>query len=109
MLLPYQDIVYASGSSAVFEEALFIGRPVVVPPKTLMAKDLIPFPEAGRVATSHSAEAFADALVELVASYPRFHAGATRASVAWRERSGMDRFARALTDLARPSALASKA
>ena len=100
VLLPYQDAVYVTGSSAVFEETLYFGRPVVVPPGTLMASELAPYPDAWRIAASRSAEAFADALIEIVAAYPSFDAAAARAGEAWRQRSGMDRFARALLDLA---------
>lgn len=101
VLLPYQDAVYVTGSSAVFEEAFYFGRPVVVPPQTLMASDLASYPDAGRIAANRSAGAFADALLDVVAEYPRFGAAAVQAGEGWRQRSGMDRFARALLDLAR--------
>lgn len=102
VLLPYQDVVYRSGTSAVFEEALYLGRPVVVSPQTQMASRLASFPEAGRIAGSPKAEAFAAAIAEAVADYPRIAAGAERAGEVWRSQSGMDRFARALLDLATP-------
>ena len=101
VLLPYQDAVYVTGSSAVFEEALYFGRPVVVPPETLMASELAAYPDAGRVAGDRSTGAFANALLDVISEYPRFDAGAMRAGGAWRQRSGMDRFARTLLDLAR--------
>lgn len=100
MLLPYQDSVYISGTSAVFEEAMYLGRPVVAPPRLLMASQLAPFPDAGRVAASLEADAFADAIAQVVTDYPRFAAGAARAGEAWRSQTGIDRFARTIVALA---------
>jgi glycosyltransferase involved in cell wall biosynthesis len=100
VLLPYQDSVYISGTSAVFEEAMYLGRPVVVPPRLLMASQLAPFPDAGRVAASLEADAFADAIAQVVTDYPRFAAGAARAGEAWRSKTGIDRFARTIVALA---------
>ena len=71
VLLPYQDSVYISGTSAVFEEAMYLGRPVVAPPRLLMASQLAPFPDAGRVAASLEADAFADAIAQVVTDYPQ--------------------------------------
>jgi glycosyltransferase involved in cell wall biosynthesis len=102
LLLPYQSVVYRSGTSAVFEEAMYLGRPAVVPPDTMMAAQLAPYADAGRVADGHDAAAFARAVLALVGDYPRFAAGAARAGEAWRARDGMDRFVGFLLDRARP-------
>jgi len=93
VLLPYQSPVYRSGTSAVFEEALYLGRPVIVPPGTMMAEQLSPHPRAGKVAAGMDAASFAAAVLALVEGLPEFTAGAGAAGQAWRARDGMDRFA----------------
>jgi glycosyltransferase involved in cell wall biosynthesis len=98
VLLPYQSVVYRSGTSAVFEEAMYLGRPVIVPPTTMMADQLAGHPDAGVVAAGYDARAFADAVLALVADYPRMLAGAAAAGEAWRARDGMDRFVGFLLD-----------
>lgn len=92
VLLPYQSPVYRSGTSAVFEEAMYLGRPVIVPPGTMMAAQLAPHADAGVVAGAMDAEAFAHAVLRLAGDYPRFGAGAAAAGETWRARDGMDRF-----------------
>jgi len=92
ILLPYQSLVYRKGTSAVFEEAMYLGKPAIVPPETMMAQQLRPHPDAGLVANAHDAAAFARAVLALAADYPRFAAGAAAAGQAWRARDGMDRF-----------------
>jgi glycosyltransferase involved in cell wall biosynthesis len=100
VLLPYQSLVYRKGTSAVFEEAMYLGKPVIVPPMTMMADQLGPHPEAGLVADGYDAAAFARSIVALTADYPRFAAGAVRAGDTWRARDGMDRFVGFLLDRA---------
>jgi glycosyltransferase involved in cell wall biosynthesis len=92
ILLPYQSLVYRSGTSAVFEEAMYLGKPVIVPPQTMMADQLGPHPDAGLVADGYDAAAFARSILALAADHPRFAAGAAAAGEAWRARDGMDRF-----------------
>lgn len=65
-----------------------------------MASQLAPFPDAGRVAASLEADAFAAAIAQVVADHPRFAAGAARAGEAWRAQTGIDRFARSIVALA---------
>jgi glycosyltransferase involved in cell wall biosynthesis len=98
VLLPYQSAVYRSGTSAVFEEAMYLGRPVIVPPTTMMAEQLAGHPDAGVVAGGHDAPAFAEAVLALVGEYDRMAAGAEAAGEAWRARDGMDRFVGFLLD-----------
>ncbi len=102
VLLPYQSPVYRSGTSAVFEEAMYLGKPVIVPPGTMMADQLAPHADAGVVAGRPDAAAFAEAALTLAGDYPRFAAGAARAGEAWRARDGMDRFVAFLLDRAHP-------
>lgn len=98
VLLPYQSIVYRSGTSAVFEEAMYLARPTIVPRGTMMADQLAPHVDAGIVAAGHDARAFADAVLAFADDPSRFAAGAARAGEVWRSRDGMDRFARFLLD-----------
>lgn len=102
ILLPYQSLVYRKGTSAVFEEAMYLGKPVIVPPETMMAEQLAPHPDAGLVASGHDPTAFARSVLAMVADHPRFAAGAAGAGEAWRARDGMDRFIGFLLDRARP-------
>jgi len=92
VLLPYQSPVYRSGTSAVFEEALYLGKPAIVPPGTMMADQLAPHPKAGLAASGMEAPAFAAAVLGLVEDFPAYAAGAAAAGEAWRTRDGMDRF-----------------
>ncbi len=100
VLLPYQSIVYRSGTSAVFEEAMYLGRPAIVPPGTMMADQLAPHADAGLVAAGHDAPAYAAAVLAFAAEPGRFAAGAAKAGDAWRARDGMDRFVGFLLDRA---------
>ncbi|MSP49094.1 MAG: glycosyltransferase [Alphaproteobacteria bacterium] len=102
VLLPYQSMVYRSGTSAVFEEAVYLGRPVIVPPETMMAAQLAPHPYAGIVAGGHDAAAFARSILALAGDYPRIAEGARRAGEVWRARDGMDRFVSFLLARASP-------
>jgi len=92
ILLPYQSLVYRKGTSAVFEEAMYLGKPVIVPPETMMADQLAPHLDTGVVAKGHDPASFAGAVLAIVDDYPRFAAGATAAGEIWRARDGMDRF-----------------
>ena len=98
ILLPYASPMYRTGSSALFEEALYLGRPVVVPPDTALSVGLGRHPNAGIVAERCDAPAFAAAIVSIVDNYPRYAAGAVLAAAQRRLTSGMDKFARALVD-----------
>jgi len=100
ILLPYQSLVYRKGTSAVFEEAMYLGRPVIVPPDTMMADQLAPHRGAGLVADGHDPAAYARSVQALVGGYPGFAAGAVAAGETWRARDGMDRFIRFLLDRA---------
>jgi len=64
----------------------------------MMADQLAGHPDAGVVAAGYDARAFADAVLALVADYPRMLAGAAAAGEAWRARDGMDRFVGFLLD-----------
>ena len=101
VLLPYQAPVYRSGTSAVFEEAMYLGKPVIVPPETMMAAQLAPHADAGVVAGGMDALSFGKAVLTLVGDYPRFATGASAAAEAWQARDGMDRFVAYLLDRAR--------
>ncbi|MBI1776506.1 MAG: glycosyltransferase [Proteobacteria bacterium] len=101
IVLPYQAPVYKAGTSAIFEEAMYLGCPCVVPPETMMATALGRHPEAGAVAADASAAALADAVLRVLADYPRYQAGAMAASLEWRARDGIDRFAQFLVDQVR--------
>lgn len=92
VLLPYQSPVYRAGTSAVFEEAMYLGKPVIVPPGTMMAAQLSPHADAGIVAGGMDAVSFGQAVLTLAGDYPRFAAAAARAGEAWQARDGMDRF-----------------
>jgi glycosyltransferase involved in cell wall biosynthesis len=101
VLLPYQSPVYRSGTSAVFEEAMYLGKPVIVPPETMMATQLAPHSDAGVVAGGMDAASFGKAVLTLVGDYPRFATGASAAAEAWKARDGMDRFVAYLLDRVR--------
>lgn len=101
VLLPYQSPVYRSGTSAVFEEAMYLGKPVIVPPETMMATQLAPHSDAGVVAGGMDATSFGKAVLTLVGDYPRFATGASAAAEAWQARDGMDRFVAYLLDRVR--------
>jgi glycosyltransferase involved in cell wall biosynthesis len=103
VLLPYQAPVYKTGTSAIFEEAMYLGRPCVVPPETMMAAAIAQNPDSGAVAADPGAPALADAVVRLLADFRRFQAGAEAASASWRARDGIDRFAHFLVDCAHRS------
>ncbi len=101
VLLPYQSPVYKAGTSAVFEEAMYLGKPAIVPPGTMMASQLGPHPHAGVVAGGMDAAHFGEAVLTLARDYPRFADGALEAGKAWQARDGMDRFVSFLLDRAR--------
>jgi glycosyltransferase involved in cell wall biosynthesis len=103
VLLPYQAEVYKQGTSAIFEEATYLGRPAVVPPQTMMATAIGQHEDSGAVAADASASAIADAVIRVLSDFPRYEAGAERASAVWRARDGIDRFAAFLVDHARRS------
>jgi glycosyltransferase involved in cell wall biosynthesis len=101
VLLPYQADVYKQGTSAIFEEATYLGRPAVVTPETMMATAIGQHPDSGAVAAGLGAPAIADAVIRVLADFPRFQAGAARAAEIWRARDGINRFAEFLVDHAR--------
>ncbi len=101
VLLPYQSPVYKSGTSAVFEEAMYLGKPAIVPPGTMMAAQLGPHSNAGVVARGMDAASFGEAVLALAGDYPRFADGALKAAEVWQARDGMDRFVAFLLDRAR--------
>ena len=96
LLLPYGSPMYRSGSSALFEEALYLGRPVVVPPATTLAAGLAELADAGRVADSRDGKAFAAAIIAVIDDYPRYSSGAVAGALRRRGSSGMNRFARSI-------------
>jgi glycosyltransferase involved in cell wall biosynthesis len=101
LLLPYQSSAYRSGTSAVFEEAMYLGKPTVVPPDTMMAEALAACPDAGRVADGHTVGAYAAAIDDVLDRFDRYAEGARRAASIYAARDGIDRFAEAL--LRRPA------
>lgn len=97
ILLPYQSLeMYGAGTSAVFEEALFLGRAAIVPPATTMARHLEREPEAGVIAAAADAAAFADAVVALAGNLFRYRTGAAAAAGRRRATTGLERFVRAI-------------
>ena len=57
VLLPYQDSVYISGTSAVFEEAMYLGRPVEQGDKALIfERPHHPYTTALQAATPRGSE-----------------------------------------------------
>src|SRR5439155_302931 len=102
VLQPYQADVYQAGTSAIFEEAMYLGRPCVVPPRTMMATALGGHPYAGAVAVKPSAEALAGAVIDVLSDYPRYAAGAAyhRLSLAG-ILTALARFAEAAAELRR--------
>lgn len=91
ILLPYRSAMYRSGSSALLEDALYLGRPCVVPAGTTLAA-AIEETGAGVVASGADGAAFSTALDRLLSDYGRFADNAATAAMARRTRSGMDRF-----------------
>lgn len=96
VLLPYQAAMYRSVSSALLEDAVYLGRSCVVPPETSMAASVAAGQAAGRVAAGATAADFAAALVEALADHERLAATAASIAMARRATSGMDRFAQRL-------------
>lgn len=100
LLLPYQSPMYRTGSSALFEDAAYLGRPCIVPPETSMAASLAAGRAAGRVAGGATAADIAAAVVEALADHERLAAAAATVAAARRANAGMDRFARRLIEIA---------
>lgn len=97
ILLPYQSLeMYGAGTSAVFEETLFLGRAAIVPPDTTMARHLRREPDAGVIAETAEAPAFAEAVIALASDLPRFRAGAVAAAGRRRSTTGLERFVRSM-------------
>ncbi len=96
VLLPYQGGMYRSVTSALFEDAVYLGRPCIVPPETSMATSVVAGQAAGRVAPGSTAADFAAALIEASSDRERLAAAAATVAAARRATSGMDRFARRL-------------
>lgn len=99
LLLPYQSPMYRTGSSALFEDAVYLGRPCIVPPETSMANSLAAGQAAGRVAAGSSAADFASALIDAISDRDRLAGSAASCAAARRATSGMDRFARRLLQI----------
>jgi glycosyltransferase involved in cell wall biosynthesis len=100
VLLPYQSPMYRSGSSALFEDAAYLGRACVVPPETSMATALAAGSAAGRVAGGTAAEDFATALIAALADREQLAQAAASIGERRRATSGMDRFAQRLLQIA---------
>ncbi len=99
LLLPYQSPMYRTGSSALFEDAAYLGRPCVVPPGTSMATSLAAGQAAGRVAAGSTAADFASALIDAISDRDRLAAMAASVAAARRATSGMNRFAQRLLQI----------
>ena len=99
LLLPYQSPMYRTGSSALFEDAAYLGRPCVVPPGTSMATSLAAGQAAGRVAAGSTAADFASALIDAISDRDRLAATAASVAAARRATSGMNRFAQRLLQI----------
>lgn len=99
VLLPYQSPMYRTGSSALFEDAVYLGRPCIVPPETSMANSLAAGQAAGRVAAGSTAADFAAALIDAISDRKRLATEAASVAAARRATSGMDRFARRLLQI----------
>jgi hypothetical protein len=98
VLLPYQSPMYRTGSSAVFEDACYLGRPCVVPPNTSMAAALSAGRAAGVIAAGRAADDLAAALLGAIENLDSLATAAAVASEVRRTTEGMDRFVRSLLD-----------
>ncbi len=99
VLLPYQGSMHRVVTSALFEDAVYLGRPCVVPPGTSMATSLAAGQAAGRVAAGSTAADFASALIDAISDRDRLAATAASVAAARRATSGMNRFAQRLLQI----------
>jgi len=95
LLLPYRGLGYRVGTSAVFAEARWYGRPALVATGTSMAGDVAADPPLGRAAEP-TAQALATALIGLVDDFPNAARAAGEAGIAYRRDNGTHRFAELL-------------
>jgi glycosyltransferase involved in cell wall biosynthesis len=97
LLLPYIGPAYKVGTSAVFAEARWFGRPVVVASGTSLADDVAADPRLGLVALPDP-RTLTEALATILDNYDSFAAGALDAAADYRLKNGTRRFAARLLD-----------
>lgn len=83
VLLPYAHQSYREATSGIFAEALALGKPVVVPSGTWMARELEKT-GAGAVFSREQPADLAAKVLEVVRDHSRLAAAAARAGDAWR-------------------------
>lgn len=95
LLLPYLGPAYRIGTSAVFAEARWFGRPVIAATETSMAAEIAADKRIG-LATAPEPAALVAALETILDGYPAFTRAAAEAGADYRRDNGTGRLAQRL-------------
>lgn len=88
VLLPYQADSYRSNISGIATEALFLGKPMVVPEGSFLADLVRQLGDCGTISERQEPEAIVAATLALLADFPTYAQRALKARDIWRSQHG---------------------